>query len=181
MINCLNINLDIKPLREELDINSYGTTEYTRVKLNDINHELISFLSTLNLTISWAVVFYTAPFGFTGIHVDIDNNNKSNDYVKLNYIFGGRNSVMCWWKQKDNVSSTLLRTVAGSGYMPFEIHQVDLIDEQQVKFPSIVQVGIPHNIKNFEEPRYCLSLVLKKRYRTRLTMAESIELFKQYL
>jgi hypothetical protein len=183
MINCLNINLDINPLREGVIINSYGTTEYTKLNLNDINHDLISFLSTLNLTISWAVIFYTAPFDFTRIHDDADYITNGNDYIKLNYVFGGHNSVMCWWKQKDNVSNTSSNTVGDFGeyYKSFKLHQVDLIDEQQVKFPSIVQVGIPHNIKNFEEPRYCLSLVLRKQDKTRLTMAESVELFKQYL
>jgi hypothetical protein len=177
MTNCFHLNLQINPLREGLFVNSYGTTEHTKLTLNDINHDLISFLSTLNLTIGWAEIFYTRPWAFTGIHTD----NYGGDYIKLNYIFGGRNSVMCWWKQKDNVSNAPSKTVVDSSYVAFKIQEVDLIDKQPVKFPSIVQVGIPHNIKNFEEPRYCLSLVLRKQDYTRLTMAESVELFKQYL
>jgi hypothetical protein len=181
MTNCFHLNLQINPLREGLFVNSYGTTEYTKLTLTDINHDLISFLSTLKLTISWAVIFYTPPFTFTGIHTDVDGSIIGGDYIKLNYIFGGQNSVMCWWKQKDNTSNTLSKTVANSPFIAFEVDQVDLIDKQPVKFPSIVQAGIPHNVQNFEEPRYCLSLVLKKQNNTRLTMAESVELFKDYL
>ncbi len=88
---------------------------------------------------------------------------------------------MCWWKQKPDVSNKVEITAINSSYIDYKIDQVDLIDKQPVNFPSIVQVGIPHNIHNFEEPRYCLSLVLKKQDNTRLTMAESIEIFKQYL
>ena len=177
MTNCVHINLDINPFREGLDINSYGTTKHIRIFLEDINVDLISFLKTLNLTVVWAELFYTPPFKFTTIHTD----EAGGDFTKLNYVFGGKNSLMYWWKQKPNVSNIVENTIIDSPYIDYKITEVELIDEQQVKFPSIVQVGIPHNIRNFEEPRYCLSLVLRKQDDTRLTMAESIEIFKQYL
>ena len=177
MTNCVNLNLDINPLSEGLDINSYGTIEHMRIFLEDINVDLISFLKTLNLTIVWAELFYTPPFQFTTIHTD----DAGGDYTKLNYIFGGKDSLMYWWQQKPGVSNIAEDTGIDSQYTIYKTTEVNLIDEQQVKFPSIVQVGIPHNIRNFEEPRYCLSLVLRKQNKTRLTMAESIEIFKQYL
>jgi hypothetical protein len=181
MTNCFHLNLQINPLREGIFVNSYGTAEYTRLALTDINHDLISFLSTLNLTIRSAAIFYTAPFSFTGIHVDLGGQVIVGDYTKLNYVFGGKNSVMCWWKKKDNISNILTKTLPNRSYISFSVDQVDLIDKQQVNFPSIVQVGVPHNIENFEEPRYCISLALEKHCGTRLTMAESIEIFKDYL
>jgi hypothetical protein len=175
MINCIDLNLQTNPLREGLDINSFGTASHTKISLTDINPDLISFLATLKITIAWAELFYTEPFAFTGIHID----NFGGDYTKLNYIFGGRNSYMCWWKPKLNAPMNRCKTIVDTNYIGFKPEEVDLIDQQPVKFPSIVQVGIPHNIQNFEEPRYCLSLVLLNS--TRLTMAKSIELFKQYL
>lgn len=177
MINCLDINLDINPLRKDLNINSYGTHKHIKISIDDINNDLILFLKTLNLTIVWVELFYNPPFRFTTIHID----DTGGDYTKLNYVFGGKNSLMCWWKQKPDVSNKVEITAINSSYIDYKIDQVDLIDKQPVNFPSIVQVGIPHNIHNFEEPRYCLSLVLKKQDNTRLTMAESIEIFKQYL
>jgi hypothetical protein len=182
MINCLNINLDINPLREGLDINSYGTDkQLTKISLSDINHDLISFLNTLKLRIVWVELFYTPPFHVTNIHTDYDSCAIAGDYTKLNYIFGGKNSLMCWWQPKSVVSNIVGDTVLDSQYIDYKINEVDLIDEQQVKFPSIVQVSIPHNVRNFEESRYCLSLVLRKYDNNRLTMSECIEIFKQYL
>lgn len=177
MINCVNLNLNINPLKEGVDINSYSTNFHTKIPFNDINNDLISLLTTLNLTIGLAELFYTAPHSFTGIHTDC----LGGDYIKINYIFGGKGSFMYWWKPKPNIIKTPLKTSIDSSYISYNITEVDLIDKQPVKFPSIVQVGIPHNIQNFEEPRYCLSLVLKKQNNTRLTMAESIEIFKEYL
>jgi hypothetical protein len=177
MPNCVDINLHIDPLKEGLDIKSYGTTKHMEIPLNDINYNLISFLSTLNLTIAFAELFYTLPFSVTVIHLDA----FGGDYTKLNYVYGGNNSFMNWYKQKNNILNSLSTTIINSPYISYTKHQVVLIDTQQVKFPSIVQVGIPHNIHNFEEPRYCLSLILRKHDNTRLTMAESIELFTEII
>jgi len=181
MTNCVNINLDINPLREGLDIKSYGTKRHIKIPVTDINHDLILFLKTLNLTVVWTELFYTPSFYFTTVHTDYDSGAIEGDYTKLNYIFGGKDSLMYWWRPKPGVSNMVEDTAIDSQYIDYKISEVDLIDEQQVKFPSIVQVGIPHNIRNFEESRYCLSLVLRTQNNTRLTMAESIEIFKQYL
>ena len=178
MTNCVNLNLDISPLKEGLDIKSYGNGSHTKIPLNDINNDLISLLSTLNLTVVFAESFYTAPFAFKPIHIDTPH---LSDYIKLNYIYGGKNSLMYWWKPKFNTPKEPSKTAIDIPYIGYTIDEVELIDEQPVKFPSIVQVGIPHNVRNSEEPRYCLSLVLYKQDNTRLTMAESIEIFKQYL
>jgi hypothetical protein len=177
MINCVDLNLNINPLKESMDINSYGTTGHTKISLNEINNDLISLLATLNLTIGFAELFYTAPYSVTRIHTDY----LGGDYIKINYIFGGKDSFMYWWKPKPNIIKTPLKTSIDSFYISYNQTEVDLIEKKSVKFPSIVQVGIPHNIKNFEEPRYCLSFVLRNQNDNRLTMAESIEIFKDYL
>jgi hypothetical protein len=56
-----------------------------------------------------------------------------------------------------------------------------MIDKQSVKFPSIIQAGVPHNIVNYIEPRWCLSIVLVKQNGERLTMKESINIFNKYV
>jgi hypothetical protein len=181
MVNCLNINLDINPLREGLDINSFDKIRHVKFSFDDINPKLISFFNNLNLTVTWAELFYVPSFFCTTIHTDIDWRGKENDYTKINYVFGGKDSRMYWWKIKPGVSNTIERTALSSQYINYKQDQVDLIEEQSIGFPSIVQAGIPHNIRTFSEARRCLSLVLRKEYNTRLTMAESIEIFKEYL
>jgi hypothetical protein len=65
--------------------------------------------------------------------------------------------------------------------MAYDLHEVEIIGRQTVGFPSIVQAGIPHNIINYEEPRYCLSVVfVKNTGRELLTMTEAIDLFDKY-
>ena len=177
MINCVNINLCVNPLREGLDINSFGKNSHIKIPLSDINNDLISIFENLNLTLIFAELFYTHPFSFTKIHVDL----LGGDYTKLNYVYGGENSNMCWYKQKNEIQKSPSITVIDSSYISFNLNEVYLIDTQPIKFPSIVQAGIPHNVRNSNNPRYCLSLVLVKQDNTRLTMAESIEIFNSYI
>lgn len=177
MHNCIDLNLNIHPFKEGIDVNLYGTTPHTKISLNEINNDLISLLATLNVTIGFAELFYTAPHSFTGIHTDC----LGGDYIKLNYVFGGEDSCMYWWKPKSNVPNSPLKTPINSFYIRYKKTEVELIEKKSVKFPSIIQAGIPHNVENFKEPRYCLSLVLKNQNDNRLTMTESIEIFKEYL
>ena len=177
MTNCFDINLQLNPLVEGIDIKSYGTDIHTRFPISDINPDLILLLKSLDLKILLAELFYTKPRTITGIHIDV----TGGDYTKLNYIFNGKDSAMMWYKVKDDVVKTTSKTSINTSYISYNSLEVDMIDKQSVKFPSIVQAGIPHNIINYSEPRYCLSIVLVKSTGERLTMKDSIELFSNYI
>ena len=36
-----------------------------------------------------------------------------------------------------------------------------MIHSASVGFPSLVQVAVPHNINNYDEPRYCICIVIQ--------------------
>lgn len=176
MINCFDINLNVNPLREGIDITSYGKNKHTRISFNDINLELISVIQLLNLNLVLAELFYSKPYLKSEIHLDV----QGGDYTKLNYIYGGKDSIMYWHKQISDIKKSASTTTITTSYIPFYTHEVELIDKATINFPSIVQVGIPHNIHNFKEPRYCLSLVLTDKDNNRLTMDDSIKIFDRY-
>jgi hypothetical protein len=177
MTNCIDINLNLNPLKEGIDVKSYGTEIHTRFSISDINPDLIILLERLDLKILLVELFYTKPHTFTGIHIDV----TGGDYTKLNYIFGGKDSLMMWYKVKDNVVKSTSKTSINTSYISYNPLEVSLIDKRSVRFPSIVQVGIPHNIINYSEPRYCLSIVLVRNTGERLTIKDSIELFSNYI
>jgi hypothetical protein len=177
---CFDLNLPINPLKEGVDIMSYvpnlnPTTweEYcVRFSLNDLNPELVSIIKSLNLRILLAEHFYTPAGVFSPIHTDL----KGGDYTKLNYIFGGKNSTMQWYDIK-NVSKT--KEIVP--YAVYDINDVDLLHSQPIGFPTVVQVGIPHNIQNYDEPRHCIGIVLQTKNNQRLRMQDSIDIFNQYI
>jgi hypothetical protein len=173
MLHCFSVNLNLNPLREGIDINSYGYNRRTDVPISDTSNELVLFIQKLNLKIVTAEIFYTLPFATTVIHLD----RHGGDYTKLNYIYGGKNSFMNWYKQKPNVVKEIDKS---KDYIAFVPDEVELIDKQSLPFSSIIQAGVPHNINNFSEKRYCLSLVISRMDDSRLTMNESIEIFQPY-
>jgi hypothetical protein len=177
MTNCFDINLQLNPLKEGIDIKSYGQNKHTRIPINDINFNLIKLLYSLGLRIQLVELFYTSPHSVTPVHIDA----SGGDYTKMNFIYGGNDSKMGWYSTKPNINKLVNSSNIGTPYVSFELSDVDLIDQQIVKFPSIVQVGIPHNILNYEEPRYCLGIVIAKIKGGRINMNESLEKFKNYI
>jgi hypothetical protein len=66
--------------------------------------------------------------------------------------------------------------------MSYNKDEVTLVHRQSVKFPSIVQVGIPHNIFNPDEDRFCVSIMLRKKTdNNNLTMSNAVNLFSNYI
>ena len=177
MTNCVDINLHLNPLKEGIDIKSYGINSHTRFPISDINPDLIELFESLDLKILLVEVFYTKPHRFTSIHTDA----RGGDYTKLNYIYGGNNSKMVWYKPKNDIEKSVSTTSIGTPYLEYKMSEVTKIEDKVVNFPSIIQAGIPHNIINQKEPRYCLSIVLIRNNDNRLTMKESIELFSNYI
>jgi hypothetical protein len=108
----------------------------------------------------------------------------SGDYSKLNWIYGGKDSVMKWYTVKNSIQSTapLYKTPIDSPSLQYKAADVELIHEQAVGKPSLVQVGCPHNVVNGPEERFCVSIVFKhKSTRDRVTMAEAVAVFKDYI
>jgi len=138
---------------------------------------LILLLYKLKLKIQLVELFYTNSYSFTTVHTD----GAGGDYTKMNFIYGGKDSKMIWYCVKSDIQKSINSTNIGTPYIGYELTEVDLIEECSVKFPSIIQVGVPHNILNYEEPRYCLSVILAKTIGRRITMNESLDIFKSYI
>ena len=177
MTNCFDINLHLNPLKEDIDIKSYGIDSHARLPISDINPDLIELFKSLDLKILLVEVFYTKPHRVTSIHIDA----RGGDYTKLNYIYGGKNSKMVWYKPKNDIKKSVSTTSIGTPYLEYKMSEVTKIEDKVVNFPSIIQAGIPHNIINQAEHRYCLSIVLIRNNDNRITMEESIELFSNYI
>jgi hypothetical protein len=92
---------------------------------------------------------------------------------------------MHWYKVKENNTPfETTETQAGTPYVQYHPTQVEHLHSQAVKWPSIVQTGIPHNVHNHTlEPRWALScdLSLKTSPDAGLTMAETTNIFKKWI
>ena len=90
---------------------------------------------------------------------------------------------MNWYSINNPNSHTVALTPIGSNSAIFKPEDVTRIHSQPIQNPSLVQVGVPHNIKNFNEDRWVVSVVFKypnTRF-LRPTWTASLKIFNDYL
>ena len=192
---CINLNLDIEPIDNVGTLQSLikDSTEYFHIcpTLN-LNSKYILFFAKLGIVIDHIEIFHSTSGMFTPLHRDVSQVPFTpNDFVKLNYTYGGKNSVMNWWSINEGITHTVAinaenntgsidsNTIKGESHA-YKFEDLTWLHGQSVGHPSIVQVGIPHNVQNREEERYCLSVVLLKDGK-RLTMSDAKAIFAQYI
>jgi hypothetical protein len=178
---CVNLNLNnLAPLRDDINWRDYTRTYQKIIPIEDINPKVIELLNEVGLGINWTECFYTDPtlhtYDFDKLHID---SPGGGDYIKLNWIYGGKESKMIWGKPIGGIEKPLQISAAGTKYREYSTAELDIVHSQEVGFPSIVQVGIPHTVYNYIEPRLCVCIMPGKIGRD-ITMAEAIEVFKNY-
>jgi hypothetical protein len=91
---------------------------------------------------------------------------------------------MNWYSINEDIIPESKFTPIGSNYTRFEQHEVTKVHSQRIQNPSLIQVGAPHNIENFSEDRWVVSVVYKYPFYKpirRPTWAESLSIFNEYL
>lgn len=175
---CIDLELDIYPIKEDV-LADVEQRPHTELFEHDFTDEIVAFFASQGLRITFAEVFNRYLDSPSTIHSDA---KESTDAAKINWIFGGGDSRMNWWKplvDKANESKTTLNL----NYKFYHEHECELLHTQQVGFPSIVQVAIPHNVTMLADHRICISVFLSRinDERTCLPFDELVEILKDYI
>lgn len=182
---CFNLNLNIRPLKFDIDLPASapsGKTNYAETfSLNDVNPELIDILDSRDITVTWVEIFhkYNGMGCWEQIHIDEFQGN----FAKLNWVYGGADSYMCWFKQKSNVNKQIKHNEIAGPYIGFNINEVDLVHKELLQGPCVIQAGSPHNVIMGAEHRHALSMVLvdkRSSVRKRLPIEEAYDRLKEY-
>jgi hypothetical protein len=192
---CLDLKFDIPPLNPGTDLSYYMTSHHSNINESHLNKEFLDFFHTIkeDCVIGAFEVFYMKPNDTMQINVDQINVTEValGDFTKINWVYYGEGSTMNWYKPKDIESVRNKKVEAGSikttdstpnFYLSFNYDEVDLAHAQQVNFPSLVQVGVPHSVRTSNEHRVCVSLTFGslKEYR-RYTWDESVSILKNFI
>jgi len=177
-----NLIVNIEPLIKPITSYCSGATkQHIRIPLEDVNPMLLAFLNTHNVGIRLVELFYTPPKMRGNPHID---GFPGGDYVKLNWQIGGKDSIMRWYEVKaglvafpDNHKVNLI----GTKLPLYKDDEVNCVMTSAVGYPSLVQVGVPHNIINFLEPRHVLTMVLLDSNGSRLTIPNALSIFKNII
>ena len=184
MTYCVDLNIPVEPLKDYFELNQTGNEPaiwFANPKY--ISNDFKQWLDQHGLVMTYPpLIFYTPKGQQCGIHID---GYDVTDRACVNFILQGAGSLMHWYKLKPSTTVTeQVETQAGTPYTLYEPGQVEHVYSHAVKWPSIVQTGVPHNITNHtSEPRWCISCDISRKENPEagLTMAEALEVFKKWI
>jgi hypothetical protein len=171
------------PLKDPSVLNQTGSDpEIWFADADNINPEFAAWLDSLGLVMTYPpLMFYTPPAGQCGIHID---GFGVTDRACMNFIVQGVGSLMHWYSLNPTEEITeQVATQADTPYTLYQPEQVTHVHSQPVRWPSLVQTGVPHNITNHtKEPRWCISCDISRKSAPEagLTWNEITEIFKDY-
>jgi hypothetical protein len=151
-----NIDFNIINILEKKIINKKEKQHFRIDDLIDIN--LLNFLKQFDLSIALGEVFFLPPGIGHSIHVD---GPFMDNHCKINWVQGGGDSEMKWFKPFDKRAYQKLSTPIGTTYLKFDKKYCDEVYSCSIKSPSLVNTGQPHMVKNTSDSdRWALSYVL---------------------
>jgi hypothetical protein len=179
MQNFFFLNLNISLFKVGISFKDLSKKSITILDQKQyINEEIFKFFDSLNLKLPLVETFFKKPGDTHNIHIDA----MGGDYTKLNWVFGGGNSKMCWYEPFDKTFKPIFKTATGTSYVAYTRDQVKEIEKTVIRNPTLVQVGIPHHIIDVTEDRVCVSIVFKDKITNqRLTIEQSRDRFKDFL
>ena len=175
---CINLTFPFQPFESSFNLNKLKIKPHSKINLESFNIEFLNLLDVVGLKIQSAESFFRKPDSFSQIHRDVQ---QTNDATKINWVFGGKGSVMNWYNIiHDNEHSSTSNT--GVPYLYYNLEDLELVYSKQVGFPSLLQVAMPHNVTMGKESRLCASVILQYKD-TELfpTFKESSLLFKEFI
>ena len=184
MIYCADLKVPVEPLEDYSELNQTSDEPHIWfAKQEHVSKQFRQWLDEQGLVMTYPpLIFYTPKGQQCGIHID---GYGVTDRACVNFIFSGAGSLMHWYKLKEGYEITeQVETQAKTPYTLYQPYQVEHVYSHAVKFPSIVQTGVPHNITNHTaEPRWCISCDISKKENPEagLTMAEALEVFNKWI
>ena len=186
---CINlklpVNLDFP--QHDYDISATGVKDrwatsigrHTDYELSRMNKDFLEFIESVGLFVHFGEYFYTAPHSVLRPHTDTIH---ITDVVKLNWMRGGRDSVMEWYELNPNKSLLTSRTKLNKPFSGARRQDVKCVHSAHIGTPSLVNVGQLHGVVNYHEPRHVVCAVLGKRqFDQRLEWDEAIKIFQKYV
>lgn len=189
---CVDLHFDYDPIINKHKFanipennNEYMMTYYNLFDI--VSPRFILDMHKCGIIISTqAELFYTRKGSDGSLHSDVPTRHsdffQKDDYVKINFMFGGSQSLMNWYNPNEGETGVLgLSYGTGAPASRWDKNKVTHVHSATVGYPSLIQVGVPHDItNNLIEDRFviCLIPLLNKR---RLTMNKALEMLATYI
>jgi len=126
---------------------------------NLYNPILVESLKKVDIYIFEMYSFFSKPGFIQFIHTD----GNRGDFVRINFAYCEGISHMCWYELKEGMTEGIKAgsTSVARPYIKWNPDQVKMVASDEIKFPTLVQLGTPHNVFNGDHERLCISVGLK--------------------
>lgn len=131
---------------------------HTRAPRDILGAEIDRLLAAVNVRIRWVEAFYLGPGADHSIHCD---GHEFDTKAKLNYVVGGKGSVMVWYDCIDKSRIEKRTSRANTIYLATSSDNVVETHSAFMDGFYLVNVGMFHNVWNKDDGRYCLSTCLE--------------------
>lgn len=177
---CNQLSIDFK-IDANLSVYKKDSGKNHVIVPNDImGQQFNEWLTNLGLELEWVELFYLSPNTSHIIHCD--SAFMDMDFGKINYILGGQNSHMTWYKPRGKNTGEVEKTKAGTTYRIIDTNELIETYSANLKGFCLVSVSEFHTVWNKDDDRYCLSAYIKdSKTNTRLTITELRQKLKDYI
>jgi hypothetical protein len=148
------LNFPVKFLQENVDLSNFEDPKRRTFSVktrNYITPEAFDFLCSLGVQPNlYSYMFLRKPLETSAIHTDNVGPGIKRIWA-INYIWGTSSSNMAWYRPLDPTKKKdILATTAGSGYIEYQIDEVEKIEERSVSGLFLTRTDVPHSVTNYD-------------------------------
>jgi hypothetical protein len=128
-----------------------------------LDGQFLKLLRLAGLAVKHAEIFYRPGTGQNmDAFIHTDGHQVVPGFAKINYIMGGSNNLMKWWRPKAVTEKNNMTTPIGTKYLKFSEEECIELDQVDMRGLYVVNAGIPHSVSmssgTIENPRICISV-----------------------
>lgn len=168
-----NLMFNMFPLKKTINISNYGTLPYITIPYQDLNPDFIKLLESQSLGILEIERFYVNPYSPS----IIQTNYPGQDVSKLFFMYTINGTIINWY----DINTESNTSLNADGYYQYNPTEVTFEFSTVVKFPTLIQAGLPTNFKNPKERIYCLSVVLSDGERNTISIDTAMSKLSGYI
>lgn len=141
----------------------YDKFSHYKIPSTALSAEFLDILDRGGLAVKHAEVFYRPGTGAAmDSFIHTDGHRVVPGFAKVNYVLGGDQNIMKWWRPLAVTEKNNMETAIGTKYLRFEEHECVLLDSVDLHGLYVVNAGIPHSVTmssgSVSEPRICISV-----------------------
>jgi hypothetical protein len=143
-----------------------------------ITQDFINLVDSIGLTIANSIVLYYPQQSLkSGIHID---DVGIVDQVNLNYVIDYGSALTNWYSPigdyNGDTSSNIFTKI-----LRYDINKMSIVESYHITECCLFQGGVPHNVSNIKEPRWCVSIKLRHKNGNIVTWDNAVNLFKEFI